>query len=248
MKIRLIYINIILFLFFMSNVLFASEKSIHLDKFVINHKDKASLQRGAEVFMRNCLGCHGLKYVMYKGLAEGLGIVLSDNVVDKDYIKNNWIFNDDVNINDHIFSPISQKDAINWFGILPPDLSLVTRYRSSDWVYTYLKSFYEDTNKIWGVNNLIFPDVAMPHILNNIQGNQILSKNGEKPFLKLVKKGSLSDKDYDIVISDIVNFLSYVGDPVKEKRELIGIYVLLFLLCFAILSYFLKKEFWKNIK
>ena len=194
--------------------------------------------------MKNCLGCHGLKYVMYKNLAEGIGIVHND-IVDESYIKNNWTFNDDSNINDKILSPIDKKDALDWFGVIPPDLSLVTRYRGSDWVYTYLKSFYKDDNKTWGVNNLIFVDVAMPHVLNSIQGNQILDKDGH---LNLIKEGSLDSKDYDIVVSDLVNFLTYVGDPVKEKREIIGIYVLLFLFLFSILSYFLKREFWKDIK
>ena len=246
MKINYIFFKILFFLFIFPVFLFASEKSYHLDKISVDCKDKPSLQRGAEIFMKNCLGCHGLKYVMYKGLAEGIGII-NNNVVDELYIKNNWTFDSDTNINERILSPLNKNDSLNWFGVIPPDLSLVTRYRGSDWVYTYLKSFYEDNSKVWGVNNLVFPDVAMPHVLNSIQGNQILNKEGE-PNLKLFNEGSLSPQDYNLVIFDIVNFLSYVGDPVKEKREIIGKYVLLFLFIFTVLTYFLKKEFWKDIK
>lgn len=245
MKVKFSFINVIFFLFPIA--FFSSENSYHLQKAYVDHKDMPSLQRGADMFMKNCLGCHGLKYVRYKGLAEGIGVI-DKGIVDEEYIKNNWTFNDDINVNDYVVSPIDKNDALNWFGILPPDLSLVTKYRGSDWVYTYLKSFYKDVDKTWGVNNLIFPDVAMPHVLNHIQGNQILVKNGEKYVLQLAKEGSISPKDYNIVVSDIVNFLSYVGEPFKEKRETIGIYVMFFLICFAILSYFLKKEFWKDIK
>ena len=246
MKIKLSYI--VFFCFFITNILFASEHSVPLYKFSDNYKDKPSLQRGSEIFMRNCLGCHSLKYLMYKGLAEGIGIINDKNEVDELYLKNNWFFSDDININDRILSPISKQDSLNWFGVLPPDLSLVSRYRGNDWIYTYLKSFYEDNNKIWGVNNLIFPDVAMPHVLNSIQGNQILNKKNNSYVLELSKEGSLNSKEYDIVVSDIVNFLSYVGEPTKEKRESIGVYVLLFLFLFTFLFYFLKKEIWKDIK
>lgn len=247
MKTRFFYINIIFLLFFFPISLFSGEHLYNLYKAPVDCKDKPSLQRGAEIFMKNCLGCHGLKYVMYKNLAQEIGII-DKNIVDEMYIKNNWTFDNDFNVNNRIISPIDSNDALNWFGISPPDLSLVTRYRGSDWVYTYLKSFYEDVNRPWGVNNLVFSDVAMPHVLNSIQGNQILNKNGEKHNLKLVQEGSLNAKDYDLVVSDIVNFLSYIGDPVKEKRETIGKYVILFLFLFTILSYFLKKEFWKDIK
>ena len=234
-------------LFFFPVIFFASETPYHLQKVYVDHKNMPSLQRGADMFMKNCLGCHSIKYVRYKGLAEGIGII-DNGIVDEEYIKNNWTFDPDTNINDNIVSSIDKNNALNWFGVLPPDLSLVAKYRGNDWIYTYLKSFYKDDNKTWGVNNLIFPDVAMPHVLNSIQGNQILVKDGEKYILQLVKNGSINVKDYDIVVTDIVNFLSYVSEPFKEKRETIGIYVVLFLIFFAILSYFLKKEYWNDIK
>jgi ubiquinol-cytochrome c reductase cytochrome c1 subunit len=149
------------------------------------------------------------------------------------------------------------KEAKGWFGTVPPDLSLVARARGADWVYTYLRSFYLDETRPLGVNNRVFPDVGMPHALWPIQGWQRpVYKTGhsadgqeEKVLerLELTQAGQLNTAEFDRAVSDLVNFLAYVAEPVRVERERLGIWVLLFLAVFTVLAYFLKKEYWKDI-
>jgi ubiquinol-cytochrome c reductase cytochrome c1 subunit len=145
-------------------------------------------------------------------------------------------------------------DQLKWFGVVVPDLTLVTRWRSPDWVYTYLKSFYVDSTRPYGVNNLMFPLVAMPHGLSNLQGVQepVFDHHqaGATPVVvgvKLVKEGLLSPKEYDNMVRDITAFLTYAGEPIQLERQRLGVYVLLFLGFLFILAYLMKKEYWKDI-
>ncbi len=154
-----------------------------------------------------------------------------------------------------------EKDSKEWFGVAPPDLSLETRVRGSDWVYTYLMSFYQDTSKQWGTNNTLFPNVAMPNVLVHMEGKKlpimktetitIDGKATEREIidhLQTTGTGALNPQQFEQMVHDIVNFLSYVADPVKTEREFLGKLVLLFLLVMIGLSYALKKEFWRDIK
>lgn len=238
----------------------AEDTGIKLDKAPIDSSDYASLQRGAKEFINSCQGCHSLKYTRYKSLAEGIGITDEEGAVLADVVKANLLFSTD-KITDPVLSAMPAQDAESWFGKAPPDLSLVSRSRGVDWLYTYMRSFYKDLSKPWGVNNLVFPDVAMPHVLLNLQGvqepiyqEQEVVVDGEKIIkkevvgLKLAKLGTLNPAEYDKLVADLVNFLSYVGEPVKLERERIGVFVLGFLFIFLIFAYLLKREFWKDIK
>ena len=187
--------------------------------------DPAALQRGAKLYMSYCSGCHSLKYMRYDSLAKGIA-------VSKDLVIANLMFsgnNNEAKISDPIKSAMSSKDAVKWFGIIPPDLSLVARSRGTDWLYEYLRSFYNDPTRPWGVNNKTFPDVAMPHVLANQQN-------------------MLSDKAYNKLVADLVTFLSYVGEPHQLQRQKIGVWVLLFLSILLVFTFLLKREYWKNIK
>jgi len=198
--------------------------------------DNASLQRGAALYMNYCMGCHGVEFSRYKRMAEDLNI-------PEEVLTQNLIF-DGSKPGDLMTSAMPKKNAEIWFGAAPPDLSLIARYRGVDWLYNYLRAFYKDETRPYGVNNTVFPDVGMPHVLEPLQGMQYLSEEGD---LALISEGSLSPEEYDIAIRDLVNFLEYVGEPAKLKRQSLGVYVLLFILVFFVLAYFLKKEYWKDI-
>jgi len=218
----------------------------HLESANINLKDQASLQRGAKAFVENCVGCHSLKYMRYNRMAEDLGINEAD--LRKDYILG------DAKPGDQMTISMRPEDAEKWFGVAVPDLTLVTRWRSPDWVYTYLKSFYVDPTRPWGVNNLLFPAVGMPHVLQGLQGIQesvMSEKHGDAPAavtgVKLVQPGKLSAEQYDGLVRDLTNFLTYVGEPMKLERQRLGWYVLAFLAFFFVVAYALKKEYWKDV-
>jgi len=231
----------------------AETTNVSLQHVKLDFNNKASLQRGVKYFVNYCSGCHSMSYLRYNRMAKDLGITDDDGEVLKDLVKSHLMFNTD-KISDHMDSSISKTDAKTWFGVIPPDLTMATRSRSPDWVYTYLKSFYNDPSRTWGVNNLLFKDVAMPHVLAGLQGEQELSYSeaygsaqkhvGE---LKIVKEGSLTEKEYDKMVNDIVNFMSYAAEPMKDQRIHIGIGVLLFLGVLLVLVYMLKREYWKDV-
>jgi ubiquinol-cytochrome c reductase cytochrome c1 subunit len=202
--------------------------AIPLDKVHIDLSDKPALQRGAQLFMNHCVGCHSLKYLRYENMAQDIGIVDMDGKVLGDVLKKNLMFSGDKET-DRIDTAMSKQDGVNWFGMAPPDLSLVARSRGADWLYTYLRSFYQDDKRPWGVNNLIFPDVAMPHVLLELQGK-------------------LNPQQYDQAVQDLVNFLVYAGEPVQETRKNLGVWVLLFLGVFFVFTFLLKQEYWKDVQ
>ncbi len=214
----------------------------------IDLKDKASLQRGAKYFTHYCMGCHSLQYMRYNRMAADLGI-------PEDELQENLIFGD-AKPGDLMTNALREEDGEQWFGTAIPDLSLVTRWREPDWVYSYLKSYYVDDSRPYGVNNSIFPDVGMPHALINLQGIQkpiYAGGHGHETGpqhvvgLELVEPGELTVEEYDNMVRDITNFLTYVGEPYQLERRSLGLYVLLFLGLMFILAYYLKKEFWKDV-
>ena len=211
--------------------------------------DIKSLQRGARDFMNYCSGCHSLTYLRYSRMAEDLRIPESD-------LKANLMFTSS-NPFDGINSAIPAADAANWFGKAPPDLSLIARERGVDYLYSYLKGFYVDPSRMWGVNNVYLPGVAMPHVLASLQGRQEPVYKNEPDSagnahmvlvdVKLTTPGALSEQEYDVFCRDIVNFLDYTGEPVKAKRQSLGVFVTLFLLVGFVFTYLLKKEYWKDV-
>lgn len=219
----------------------------HLEEADINLADKESLKRGAGYFVDYCMGCHSLKYMRYNRMGEDLGL-------DEVRIRQDFIFDKETKPGDLMVSAMRPKDGEKWFGTEVPDLTLVTRWRDSDWVFTYLKSFYVDESRPYGVNNAVFPDVGMPHVLAGLQGLQKAvyteAEGGHHSALEgfePVQPGSLSTKEYDGVVRDLTNFLTYAGEPIKLERRRLGFYVLGFLTILFGLAYLLKKEYWKDV-
>jgi ubiquinol-cytochrome c reductase cytochrome c1 subunit len=211
----------------------------------IDLRDQASLQRGAKYFFNYCSGCHSLQYMRYNRVANDIGITEMD-------LRNNLLFGD-AKPGDLITNSLRPEDGEEWFGTQIPDLTLLTRWREPDWVYTYLKSFYLDDKRPYGVNNLVFPDVGMPHALASLQGLQKpiieTGHNGEGHIVgvELVKPGLLTTEEYDAMARDLTNFLTYIGEPIKLQRQELGLKVLLFLGILFVLTFYLKKEYWRDI-
>jgi ubiquinol-cytochrome c reductase cytochrome c1 subunit len=204
-----------------------------------------SLQRGARNFVNYCMGCHSAKYVRYNRLANDLQI-------SEHQLVNSLMFTGG-KPHDTMKIAMPADDAERWFGVTPPDLSLIARSRGTDYLYTFLKSFYIDESRPTGVNNLVLDNVAMPHVLWELQGMQrAVFEEGEhgrefKEF-EMVTPGLLSPQEYDRFALDLVNFLEYVAEPVQLERRQLGIWVLIFLLVFGLLAYALKQEIWSDIK
>ncbi len=241
-------VKIIASLVFIPVLAFASEENVQLDKAPVDLANQPSLQRGARVFVNYCLNCHSANYMRYSRLQD-LG--LSEN-----QIKENLLFTRE-KPGETMTVAMSKKDAKEWFGAIPPDLSVIARSRGPDWLYTYLRSFYRDDTRPTGWNNVVFDKVGMPHVLATLQGEQIAHFRMEKDAdgeerrvfdrFELVKPGSVSLAEYDAMVGDLVNYLAWMGEPAKEKRMTTGLFVLVFLGMFFVVAYYLKKEFWKDI-
>jgi ubiquinol-cytochrome c reductase cytochrome c1 subunit len=221
-------------------------QAAHIDPY-----DKASLQRGAAVFVNYCMGCHSLEYMRYNGVAKDIGLVDSNGRILEKTVKTKLNFVSD-KVTDNMHHSMPKTDAAKWFGVSPPDLTLIARVRGVDWLYSYLKGFYKDESRPWGVNNFVFPDVGMPHVLLELQGVQeaVFQTHGEHKVLvglELKTPGSLSVEEYDQVVRDLVNFLEYAGEPIKVERQRLGVWVLLFLTIFLVFAYLLKREYWKDV-
>ena len=198
--------------------------------------DKESLKRGFKTYINYCLGCHQLQYQRYNRTFADLGI--SDEEGKAEYMYTGE------KVGDHITNTMPAKEAAAWFGTAPPDLTLEARLRSPDWIYTYLRSFYIDESRPFGVNNTLFKDVGMPHVLQDLQGVSTLDENGK---LLPAQGGTLTEEEYDEVVRDLTNFLEYVGEPNKLERKSLGYKVLIFIFIFFVISYFLKKEYWRDV-
>ena len=215
----------------------AAEADYRLDRSPHDPNDLASLQTGAKLYVNYCLGCHGAQYMRYNRLTE-LGLT-------EDQIKDNLLFTAE-KVGETMKVPMEGKAAKQWFGVAPPDLSVVARSRGADWLYTYLRTFYRDAGTQTGWNNAVFPNVAMPHALWMLQGQR--GYDPEKRQFTQISKGSLSQVEYDMEVRDLVNFLVYVSEPVATKRKAIGIVVLFVLGVLFIFAYLLKTEYWKDVK
>ena len=209
--------------------------------------DQASLQRGAALYMNYCSGCHALKYVRYSRIANDLGLT-------EEQVQDSLNFTG-AKFGEQIHVAMAPEDAQEWFGQVPPDLSLVSRVRGSDWIYTYLKSFYLDDTRPLGWNNTLFPNASMPNPLWMMQGLQraefgpLDEATGERPVERLViaEPGNVDPARYDQAVRDITNFLEYVGEPAALKRHELGVWVILFLAFFTFLAWLLKKEYWRDV-
>jgi len=217
-----------------------ASEAVHTDKAPIDLSDNASLQRGAKVFVNHCLNCHSANYMRYNRLQD-IGLT-------EEQIKNNLLFAGE-KVGETMRTAMNPKEAKKWFGVAPPDLSVIVRARGADWVYTYLRGFYRDETSPTGWKNCVFDqscNVAMPHVLYEYQGEQIL--NPETHQLELVKPGKMSVLEYNAMIGDLTNFMAYMSEPAKRSRQFIGVAVLLFLGVMLVLVKKIKAEYWKDIK
>jgi ubiquinol-cytochrome c reductase cytochrome c1 subunit len=221
----------------------AAGPSVPLDKAPVNLSDHESLQRGARVFVNYCLNCHSAGVMRYSRM-EDLGLT-------EDQIKDNLLFAAE-KPGELMKVAMTKTDAKLWFGATPPDLSVIARSRSADWLYTYLRGFYLDPSRPTGWNNTVFDKVGMPHVLWSLQGEMapVYRQEGEHQVierLELAKPGSVTLAEYDAMVGDLVNYLVWMGEPAQMQRKQLGLIVLAFLAIFFVVAYYLKKEFWKDI-
>ena len=194
---------------------------LRLDHANTDISDTASLQNGAKLFMNYCSGCHAISFMRYNRIAKDLN--LSDSLMAE-----HLMFAGE-KPGETITTAMPKEGAAKWFGGTPPDLSLVARAKGTDWIYTYLRGFYEDESKVFGVNNKVLENASMPDVLWSL-------------------KEEGSEAEFDQGVRDITNFLDYVGEPAKLIRTSLGVWVLLFLGVLLVLTYLLKKEYWKDVK
>jgi ubiquinol-cytochrome c reductase cytochrome c1 subunit len=237
---------------------FADEQGADLESVDIDVSDKAALQDGAGTFVNYCMGCHSARFQRYERVADDLGIP-HDLMLEK-------LAPAGAKIGDHMTIGMQPADAKTWFGAAPPDLTLVARVRGTDWLYGYLRSFYEDPTRPWGVNNTVVPNVAMPNVLEGLQGRQRLGcrevqrrgmeeEHAGMPLtdeacdqlVAVPNTGTLTEAQFNEKIKNLVTFLAYSANPDKLRHQRIGTYVLLYLAVLLILAYLLKREFWKDI-
>ncbi len=286
-------IKLVAILLLASSTLVQASGSFHYDEVNVDGANFGSMQKGAKLYVNYCLGCHSLKYQRYGRMAEDLHI-------SEDMVMQNLMFTGS-KIGDLMTNNMSKESAEKWFGTAPPDLSLIVRAKGADFLYTYLRGFYKDDSRPYGVNNIAFADVGMPHALETLQGLQkktsdalfqediifnathlknsaesklddeasdkaalnkeideaehaiheaaevVLQLRAENKYFELATKGLLTPAEYDVAVNDIVNFLDYVAEPIKTKRQSMGVWVILFLIILFIPAYLLKKEYWKDI-
>jgi len=226
----------------------AAGPSVPLMKAGNDLTDNASLQRGAKLFMNYCLACHQMQYQRYERTFRDIGIPTA--------IGEEQLIFDGSKVGSHIKNAMDIDDAAKWFGAPPPDLTLISRVKSPDYIYTYLKSFYKDDSRPFGVNNVVFPSVGMPHVLQELQGvstaiTEEVEENGHTvtKIIGTVSDGSgeMSDDEYDQAARDLTNFFEYVGEPSRLESKALGIKVLGFLFILFILAFLLKKEYWRDV-
>jgi ubiquinol-cytochrome c reductase cytochrome c1 subunit len=217
-----------------------ANEGVKLDRAPIDPNNQASLQRGAKTFVNYCLNCHSAAYMRYNRLQD---IGLTD-----EQIKSNLMFAGE-KVGDTMTVSMPKADAKAWFGVTPPDLSVEARARGADWLYSYLRGFYRDDTRPTGWNNVVYEKVAMPHVLWSLQGEQILKidEKTDTHHLVLEKQGAMTPAEYDATIADLVNYLVFMAEPFKERDKNLGLLVLAFLGLMFVLTYYLKKEFWKDI-
>lgn len=230
----------------------AAGGAVHLEHANNDLSDQTSLQRGAKYFVNYCMGCHSARYIRYEKVAEAAGLTENE-------VKDNFMFTDNKKIGSQMISAMKPEDAARWLGTAVPDLTLTARLKhgGGDWIYTYLKSFYVDASRPTGVNNTVFPDVGMPHVLAGLQGLQKANfkvetdadGNEHKVFegFEQVQAGSMTAEEYDTMVRDLTNFMVWASEPMKLERQRLGMWVIGFLVILFVLAYMLKKEYWKDV-
>lgn len=236
-------------IFWSSTTLAAGGHGPALEKANIDLANKTSLQRGARIFVNYCLSCHSAKFMRYNRIAEDLEL-------SEESVQSNLMFTTD-KIGNTMQIAMKPSDAEQWFGAAPPDLSVISRSRGADWLYNFLLGFYVDEKKSTGVNNTIFADTAMPHVLWELQGLKRPVYHTETDdqghevtsidHYETVVEGSLNEEEYKKVVRDLVGFLVYVGEPAKLVRYKIGFWVIVFLFGFLAIAYMMKREYWKDV-
>lgn len=238
-------------------LVFANVAGFPLDHAPDRSTDMAALQNGAKLFVNYCLNCHSASSMRYNRLRD-IGLT-------EDQIKNNLLFTGE-KVGDLMKATLTSQDAKAWFGAVPPDLSVIARARASesgsgaDWIYTYLRTYYKDDSRPSGWNNMVFPNVGMPHVLWELQGVRSVKFVEEKDpheagkvvhkfaGFEQVKPGKLSTNDYDATVADLVGYLQWMGEPAQNTRKRLGVWVLLFLGMFFVLAWRLNASFWKDVK
>lgn len=224
----------------------AAGGNVELEPSGVNVSDIASLQSGAQLYVNYCIGCHSLEFMRYNRLAEDLEL-------SEEMVMNNLMFTD-AKFPDPMTNAMTVEAGKAYFGKAPPDLSLIGRSRGADWIYNYLLKFYRDDNGAW--NNTILENAAMPHVLWPLQGIQepVYETTMEGTVevrkvvsLELVEPGLMSEEEYAVAMRDLSAFLDYVSEPIQLKRKEIGVWVMAFLAFFALLSFFLKAEYWRDV-
>ncbi|MBD8475949.1 cytochrome c1 [Pseudomonas sp. CFBP 8770] len=210
----------------------------------IEVSDKAALRDGASTFVGYCMGCHGARFQRYQAVADDLGIPYEQML--------QTLAPAGAAIADHMQTRLQPADAKAWFGAEVPDLTLVARVRGTDWLYAYLQGFHADAARPWGVNNIVYPNVGMPNVLESLQGRQVLdcAEPAAQPCTRLrviPGTGSLDAAQFDDKVRNLVAFLAYSAEPVKARSQRIGLYVLLYLALLIVLAYLLKREYWKDV-
>jgi ubiquinol-cytochrome c reductase cytochrome c1 subunit len=225
-----------------SGLAVAADSGYSLTKANIDGTNAESLQRGAKIFADRCLSCHAATFMRYNRLAD-IGLTESQ-------IKQYFISDDLVKVGDTMKSAIDAATAKQMFGVMPPDLSVVSRSRGADWLYTYFISFYKDDTTTTGWNNLVFPNVAMPNVFSQEQGilrAVYLTDDNSSLSLERETQGTLSAHAFEDSMLDLTNFLVFMGEPAAEKRKQIGSLVIIFLIIFAFMAWAVKREFWKDV-
>ncbi|NTV94985.1 MAG: cytochrome c1 [Thiobacillus sp.] len=222
--------------------------TVKLDHAPVNVHDHESLQRGARTFVNYCLSCHSANYMRYNRMQD-IGLTEAQ-------IKDNLLYAAE-KPGELMKVSMRTKEAKEWFGATPPDLTVIARSRGADWIYTYLRSFYRDDTRPTGWNNTVFDKVGMPHVLQELQGHQAPVYKTEtdhegKPHqviegMELVKTGKLTQAEYDATVADLVNYLVWMGEPAQSQRMNIGLVVIMFLGVFFVVAFYLKKEYWKDV-
>ena len=244
----------------------ASGADIRLAPAPVNRLDEESLQRGARNFVNYCLTCHTAKYMRYNRLTD-LGLT-------PEQIQNNLMFATD-KIGETMTVAMTKADGTAWFGTAPPDLSVESRIRGRDWLYNYLLGFYRDPKSASGWNNIVFPNVGMPHVLWELSGiNKLVEteyEDHEKATAGAIAvkglsaieplqgrkyavlqiapdvPGSMSRVQYETFVADLVNYMDYMAEPVRNRRIHLGIVVLMFLGVLFFFAYWMKREYWKDL-
>ncbi len=245
---------IIISIFFGNSCFGASGGGYPLLDANVDLSKKTSLQRGAAGFFNYCSGCHSLQYMRYNRIAQDLEL-------DESLVKSNFMFSTD-KIGNTVKVSMQSEDAKKWFGVNPPDLSVISRVRGQDWLYSFLNGFYTEPDRPTGVNNLYFSQTSMPHVLWELQGYKKLAAQGDSnslsgtqggapsdyPVLETAIPGKLSEIEYQEFTRDIVSFLVYVGEPARLVRYKLGFWVIAFLFVLFIFAYLNKRAIWEDIK